>query len=92
MEFIFPTYYTILPAYIRYNKLPSNFEKILFSEIIFLSKNHKCHAKNNYFASLYNVKEQTVRRVLANLEKFNLLKRIKYKQTRYLLILPNISS
>lgn len=51
-----PSYYSILTADVRYDKMLKPNEKLLFSEIIALSnKRGYCNASNNYFAQLYDV-------------------------------------
>lgn len=66
-----PSYYTVMPAVVRYdNRLKAN-EKILYSEIVTLaSKNGYCYANNRYFANLYKVDKYTVSKWIANLKKF----------------------
>lgn len=66
-----PSYYTVMPAVVRYDdRLKAN-EKILYSEIATLaSKNGYCYANNRYFANLYKVDKYTVSKWIANLKKF----------------------
>ena len=66
-----PSYYTVMPAVVRYDdRLKAN-EKILYSEIVTLaSKNGYCYANNRYFANLYKVDKYTVSKWIANLKKF----------------------
>ena len=55
-----PNYYAIIPAKVRYDKNLKPAEKILYGELTALSnKNGYCHAKNRYFANLYNVSNET---------------------------------
>lgn len=51
-----PSYYTVMPAVVRYDdRLKAN-EKILYSEIVTLaSKNGYCYASNKYLAEIYGV-------------------------------------
>lgn len=67
-----PSYYTVMPAVVRYDdRLKAN-EKILYSEIVTLaSKNGYCYANNRYFANLYKVDKYTVSKWIANLKKFD---------------------
>ena len=59
----YPSYFSILPADIRYSKKITANEKILFSEIIALSNKYGfCSANNNYFSKLYEVDNRTVSR------------------------------
>lgn len=56
-----PTYYSILPANVRYAKSLTSLDKLLFSEITCLT-NAKgyCWATNNYFAKLYGRTKGTI--------------------------------
>ena len=79
-----PTYYTTLPWQVRYdNNLTAN-EKILFSELLLLSKkNGYCSAQNSYFAELYNVKTRAVSRWVNNLKKAGYINvKINFKEDR----------
>lgn len=64
------SYYSVIPATIRYdNRLKAN-EKLLYGEITALSnKNGYCYAQNKYFAKLYNVTIHTVSQWISHLEK-----------------------
>lgn len=65
-----PSYYSILPADIRYNENLSSSAKLLFSEITALcSKSGKCWASNAYFARLYKVHASTISAWVAELVK-----------------------
>lgn len=66
-----PSYYTVMPAVVRYDdRLKAN-EKILYSEIVTLaSKTGYCYANNRYFANLYKVDKYTVSKWIANLKKY----------------------
>ncbi|KWZ77961.1 conserved phage C-terminal domain-containing protein [Anaerococcus tetradius] len=65
-----PTYYTVLSASIRYDKRLKASEKILFSEIAFLSqKKGYCYASNRYLAKLYGVSKDTISKRIQNLKK-----------------------
>ncbi len=64
------SYYAIIPAIVRYDDRLKPAEKILYGELTALSnKNGYCHAKNRYFASLYNVTNETISRWISHLEK-----------------------
>jgi hypothetical protein len=56
-----PTYYSVLPASVRYSKDLTSLDKLLFSEITVLT-NAKgyCWATNNYFANLYGRTKGTI--------------------------------
>ena len=69
-----PSYYSILPANVRYdNNLKAN-EKLLYSEITSLcNKSGICFATNKYFANLYQVDIATISRWINNLIDNNYL-------------------
>jgi hypothetical protein len=63
-----PSYYSVIPANVRYDKRLKPNEKLLFSEITCLTnKNGVCHASNSYFANLYNTSKETISRWVKNL-------------------------
>lgn len=65
-----PTYYSILPAAIRYDNTLTDGEKLLYSEVTALSnKNGICTAPNSYFAKLYRVTTETISRRVSKLVK-----------------------
>lgn len=65
-----PSYYSIMPAYVRYDKDLKPNEKLLYSEITALSnKFGYCTASNNYFAPLYDVSKETVSRWISHLKR-----------------------
>ena len=69
-----PSYYSIIPANVRYdNNLKAN-EKLLYSEITSLcNKSGICYASNKYFANLYDVDIATISRWINNLIDNNYL-------------------
>lgn len=70
-----PSYYSILPAVIRYSKNLSFFQKVLFSEITALSnKDGYCSAGNGYFATIYEMEEETISRAISKLRKEGAIK------------------
>ena len=70
-----PTYYTIIPAEVRYNKKISANEKVLYSEIFTLAqKNGTCFASNGFFAELYGVDKRSITRWISTLKEHNLIK------------------
>ena len=74
-----PTYYTIIPADVRYNKKISANEKVLYSEIFTLAqKEGTCFASNGFFADLYGVHKVTISKWISTLKEHKLIK-ISYK-------------
>ena len=64
-----PSYYSIIPATVRYDHNLKANEKLMYGEITALSsKNGYCWAENRYFAELYNVHKITISNWLKNLE------------------------
>ena len=64
-----PSYYSIIPATVRYDHNLKANEKLMYGEITALaSKNGYCWAENRYFAELYNVHKITISKWLKNLE------------------------
>ena len=70
-----PNYYAIIPANVRYDKDISPNAKLLFGEIT-SSCNQKgyCWATNEYFSTLYNVSDRTIRTLLKQLQDKNYIK------------------
>ena len=65
-----PTYYSILPASVRYDERLSDSDKIFYSEISALTNKYGyATAKNSYFAKLYNVSKVTVSRRINKLRE-----------------------
>lgn len=70
-----PNYYSIIPANVRYDKRLKANEKLLFSEITALAnKQGYCHAKNSYFADLYEVSKVTISTWINHLKECGYLK------------------
>ena len=64
-----PSYYSIIPATVRYDHNLKANEKLMYGEITALaSKNGYCWAENRYFAELYDVHKITISNWLKNLE------------------------
>lgn len=72
METEKPNYYAILPAEVRYDKNLSSTEKLLYAEITALaSKEGVCWARNQYFADLYGVTQDCIKKAIRNLKTNN---------------------
>ena len=69
MDKEFPSYYSIIPATVRYDHNLKANEKLMYGEITALaSKKGYCWAENRYFAELYDVHKITISKWLKNLE------------------------
>ena len=65
-----PSYYSIIPATVRYDEDLKANEKLLFGEISSLcNKNGYCYATNDYFSRLYKVHKNTISIWINNLQK-----------------------
>lgn len=68
-----PAYYAVIPANVRYAKIPPN-AKLLFWEITSLANKYwYCYASNQYFAELYDVRNEQISRWISVLEKENFI-------------------
>ncbi|MCI9245715.1 MAG: helix-turn-helix domain-containing protein [Clostridia bacterium] len=64
------SYYSIIPATIRYDNKLKSAEKLLYGEITSLTNRlGYCFASNKYFASLYDVTNHTASQWISHLEK-----------------------
>ena len=64
------SYYSVIPATVRYDNTLKASEKLMYSEITSLTnKMGYCFANNKYFANLYNVSPHTVSQWISHLEK-----------------------
>jgi len=56
-----PSFYAVIPAFVRYNKDLSPNAKLLYGEITTLTnKKGYCFASNNYFANVYGVDKSSI--------------------------------
>lgn len=64
------SYYSIIPATVRYDNRLKPAEKLVYAEITSLTNRlGYCFASNKYFANLYDVTNHTVSRWISHLEK-----------------------
>ncbi len=64
------SYYSVIPATIRYDNRLKPAEKLIYGEITSLTNRMGyCFAKNKYFSNLYNVNPHTVSQWISHLEK-----------------------
>lgn len=67
-----PSYFSILPANVRYDSRLRPNEKLLYSEITALSNKYGyCTASNKYFASVYDVSTRAIKQWITDLERLN---------------------
>lgn len=65
-----PSYYAIIPAFVRYDERLSSSEKLMYGELTCLTnKLGYCYATNGYFAKLYGKDVSTISRWVKNLEE-----------------------
>ena len=63
-----PSFYTVIPAYVRYNQKLTDFDKLLYGEIAALTNaNNYCWASNRYFMKVFTKSESTITRSIARL-------------------------
>lgn len=80
MEKSEPSYYSILPAPVRYDHRLIPNAKILYAEITSLTNQVGfCYASNRYFEDLYRVSKQSINTWLQQLEKFGYIERVIYR-------------
>lgn len=74
-EFAYPSYYTVIPSYIRYNRNLSYFEIVLYSEIVALSNAYGyTFASNSYFAKCFNTSIRTISRSISKMNELGLIR------------------
>ena len=87
-ENIKSSYYSILPAVVRYDKDLTDKAKLLYSEITCLcNKEGYCFATNNYFANLYNCTPRAIQFTISKLQEKGYIKIIvenNYQRKIYL--------
>jgi uncharacterized phage protein (TIGR02220 family) len=86
-----PSYFSILPALVRYDKELTPLSKLLFSEITALSnKTGRAYPTNKYLAELYNCSTKTISASLSLLESkdFIIIEIEKNKKGTYRSIIP----
>ncbi|MDC7244112.1 MAG: helix-turn-helix domain-containing protein [Sphaerochaetaceae bacterium] len=71
----YPSYYTVIPSYIRYHPKLSYFEIVLYSEIVALSNKYGySFASNSYFAKVFNKSTKTISRSINKMIQLKLLR------------------
>jgi len=71
----YPSYYTVIPSYVRYNKKLSYFEIVLYSEIVALSNAYGyTFASNSYFAKCFDTSVRTISRSISKMKDLNLIR------------------
>lgn len=71
---VFPSFYAIIPANVRYCKELEPAAKLLYGEITALASSQGfCWASNQYFADLYGVEVFTVQRWIKSLKDLNFI-------------------
>ncbi len=74
-DIVYPSYYTVIPSYIRYNKKLSYFEIILYSEIVALANKYGfTWASNNYFAKVFDTSNRTISRSINKMTDLQLIR------------------
>nr|DAX75129.1 MAG TPA: replisome organizer protein [Caudoviricetes sp.] len=67
-----PSYFSVLPANVRYDSRLRPNEKLLYSEITALSNKYGyCTASNKYFANVYDVSTRAIKKWITDLERLN---------------------
>ncbi|RNL85391.1 helix-turn-helix domain-containing protein, partial [Sinomicrobium pectinilyticum] len=75
-----PSYYSILPAPVRYDKRLTPNAKILYAEITSLTNQLGfCYATNRYFEELFQVSTQSINFWLKQLEDLGYIQRHLYR-------------
>ena len=72
-----PSYYSIIPADVRYDKRLSSSEKLMYGEITSLcNSTGKCWATNKYFAELYSVTTKSISTWVSKLVEYGYIKSV----------------
>lgn len=86
-EQIKKSYWSVIPASVRYCKKVQDGAKLLYSEITALcNEKGYCWANNEYFASLYGIDHRTVRRWIESLAKEQFIYVVQEKGRRKVFI------
>ena len=66
----YPSYYSVIPALVRYDKELTYFEIILYGELVAMATLlGYCYCTNDYLERLYNVSTPTITRAIQKLSK-----------------------
>lgn len=89
-EFNKPSYYSIIPANVRYDKDITPNAKLLYAEITSLCNlNGLCYASNKYFCLLYNASRRSIQNWIKELTNKSYIKIVFDKNNKRLIsILP----
>ena len=69
-----PSFYTVIPAFVRYNPELTDFDKLMYGEIAALTNaNNYCWASNRYFCKVFNKADKTIRRSIQRLLSANVI-------------------
>lgn len=69
-----PNYYAVIPAFIRYHKWLTDFQKLLYWELVALSnKEWYCRATNQYLGELFGKSETRISKSIAVLESIKVI-------------------
>ena len=69
-----PSFYTVTPAFVRYNKDLTDFDKLMYGEIAALTNaNNYCWASNKYFCKVFGKADKTIRRSIQRLLSANVI-------------------
>jgi len=87
-----PSYYSIIPARIRYDKDLTPFEKLIYGEITALTNREGyCWASNRYIAEIYNVSQTHISLTIKKLSEKGYIKIVLFKRYERKIYITDIS-